>query len=84
MVPVTADRAGMTQAHRSRPRVVSWADAPAVPFRISAWHAWLHGNVGVIHADDRDLLVVPMAEPPERAKAMALRLYQVGAVAELA
>lgn len=80
----TADPASMSEVHSPRPRVVSWADAPAVPFRISAWDAWLHGKVGVIHAGDRDLLVVPMAEPPERAKAMALRLYQVGAVAELA
>lgn len=84
MTGVTADPISMTEVHIPRPRVVSWADAPAVPFRTSAWDAWLHGNVGVIHAGDRDLLVVPMAEPPERAKAMALRLYEVGAVTELA
>lgn len=63
--------------------VVNWHAAPVSGHREQVWSAWLHGSVAAIRHEDRLLLVVPMDTVPPSAAALALRLHQVGAWAEV-
>lgn len=63
--------------------VEPWSGAPATHYHDEVRSAWLHGKVAAIHNAGRLLLVVPVAALTPAAIALALRLYDVGAVTML-
>jgi len=63
--------------------VASWNDDATAGYHDAAWTAWLHGSVGTLNRAGRILLVVPMTVLTPAAIALALRLYNLGAVSRL-
>lgn len=65
----------------SEPVVVApWTRRPVLGYHDEVWSAWLHGSVAAIHNAGQLLLVVPVAVLTPTAVALAMRLYEVGAV----
>lgn len=73
----------MLELEQQQVTVASWDDDATAGYHDAAWTAWLHGSVGTLNRAGRILLVVPMAVLTPAAIALALRLYQLGAVSRL-